>query len=166
MEIRSEIPADYGAIHELTEMAFKDRPYAGGDEQDVIKRLRAVGALTSSLVAIDGDELIGQITFSPATNTDGSEPWFALGPVSVTPNRQSQGIGGALIRRGIAEIEGLGALGCILTGNPVYYRRFGFELAPDNVPERESAEYFMLKPLLGGPATGSFVFHPAFYGEV
>ena len=166
MDIRAETPRDYEAIHTVTEMAFRNRPYAGGDEQDVIVRLRRANALTKSLVAIDDGELIGQITFSPATNADRSGPWFALGPVSVTPKRQNQGVGSELIRQGIAALETLGALGCILTGNPAYYRRFGFELSPQTVPEVESAEYFMLKPLSGGPATGTFAFHSAFYKEV
>lgn len=142
--IRQECPADYDAIHDLTRRAFQGRPYAGGDEQDVIDRLRATDALTLSLVAEDQGGLSGQITFSPAINSDGSQPWFALGPVSVTPERQNQGIGGELIRQGLARIKALGALGCILTGNPEYYRRFGFTLAADLVPEAESAEYFML----------------------
>lgn len=142
--IRQECPADYDAIHDLTRWAFQGRPYAGGDEQDVIDRLRATDALTLSLVAEDQGGLSGQITFSPAINSDGSQPWFALGPVSVTPERQNQGIGGELIRQGLARIKALGALGCILTGNPEYYRRFGFTLAADLVPEAESAEYFML----------------------
>ena len=87
----------------------------------------------------------GKITFSPAANSDGTTPWYALGPVSVMPEHQGLGIGAMLIEQGLAELREQGALGCILTGNPDYYRRFGFTLAPANVPVRESAEYFMLK---------------------
>ena len=163
--IRRECPADFDAIHDLTRRAFLGRPYAGGDEQDVIDRLRTTGALTLSLVAEDQGELLGQVTFSPTLNSDGSQPWFALGPVSVTPERQNQGIGGELIRQGLARIRALGALGCILTGNPEYYRRFGFALAADLVPEAESAEYFMLYLFAETRPTGQFQFHKAFYGK-
>ena len=163
--IRQECPADYDAIHDLTRRAFQGRPYAGGDEQDVIDRLRATDALTLSMVAEDQGGLSGQITFSPAINSDGSQPWFALGPGSVTPERQNQGIGGELIRQGLARIRALGALGCILTGNPEYYRRFGFALAADLVPEAESAEYFMLYLFAETRPTGQFQFHKAFYGK-
>jgi len=163
--IRQECPADFNAIYDLTRRAFHGRPYAGGDEQDVIDRLRASDALTLSLVAEDQGDLLGQITFSPAVNGDGSQPWFALGPVSVTPERQNQGIGGELIRQGLARIQALGALGGILTGNPDYYRRFGFALAPDLVPEEESAEYFMVYLFGETRPTGQFQFHKAFYAK-
>ena len=164
LEIRPETTADIDNIHRLTELAFRGRPYAGGDEQDVIDRLRAVAALTLSLVAVDNGVLVGQITFSPALVTDPSQPWYALGPVSVTPERQSEGIGASLIEAGIAEIVQLGALGCILTGNPNYYQRFGFKPAPMHAPTNEPAEYFMLKLLAGPQPKGRFAFHDAFYG--
>ncbi len=65
-EIRAEIEDDIAGIRQLTQLAFRDRPYAGGDEQDVIDRLRVAGALTLSLVAVIDGELVGQVTFSPA----------------------------------------------------------------------------------------------------
>lgn len=163
LEVRFETAADIAGIHRLTELAFRGRPYADGDEQEVIDRLRDSGALTISLVGYEAEQLVGQITFSPAEITDSSEPWFALGPVSVTPNRQGDGIGARLIAAGIAELEKLGALGCILTGNPSYYQRFGFEAAPNSVPTNEPAEFFMLKLLAGPKPNGRFSFHPAFY---
>ena len=161
--IRAETDADIAGIYQLTEAAFTGRPYAGGDEQDVINRLRDSGDLTLSLVALRGDELVGQVTFSPAVQADGTAPWFALGPVSVRPDCQNQGIGAELIEAGLGSIQQLGALGCILTGNPAYYRRFGFNLCPGCVPLRESADYFMLKLFDAQEPRGAFTFHPAFY---
>ena len=113
--VREEQPQDHAAIYALTEVAFRDRPYADGDEQDVVNRLRERGALTLSLVATREDKVVGQVTFSPARNSDGSHPWFALGPVSVLPEYQSQGIGAALINAGLSHLQSQGALGCILT---------------------------------------------------
>ena len=165
-EIREERPEDHAAIHAITEIAFRDMPFAGGDEQDVIDRLRISGALSLSLVAVIDQEIVGHVAFSIATIADNTQPWFALGPVSVTPERQRQRIGSALIESGLAEIQARGAHGCILTGNPDYYRRFGFELAPQNVPSNESAEFFMLKRFTPTAATGAFSFHHAFYDDV
>lgn len=165
IEIRKETEADEGDIYRVTELAFRDRPYADGDEQDVVQRLRESGALVLSLVAVENEILLGQVSFSPAINSGGSHPWFALGPVSVLPSRQGEGIGARLILAGLNEIESLGARGCILTGNPDYYRRFGFELAPANVPANEPAAYFMLKLFEFSPPEGSFSFHAAFYDE-
>ena len=163
--IRSERPADHAAIRRVTELAFRGKPYAGGDEQDVIDRLRAAGALTLSLVASVDAEIVGHCAFSPADAPDPSQPWFALGPVSVLPAFQHQGIGAALIEHGLSTIRSQGALGCILTGNPNYYRRFGFRVAPQNAPDNEPAEFFMIKIFAGDEPSGAFRFHQAFYGD-
>jgi putative acetyltransferase len=163
IEIRPEARADWKAIYEITESAFRGKLYADGDEQDLIDNLRLVDSLFLSLVAVEGEEPVGQITFSPATISSGSQPWYALGPVSVLPARQGEGIGAKLIREGLRRIQDQGALGCILTGNPKYYSRFGFERSPQNVPENESEQYFMLKLLNGQDPVGRFSFHSAFY---
>ena len=163
VEIRPEEAGDEAEIYKVTADAFRGRPYAGGDEQDLLNRLRELGQLSLSLVAMDGARLVGQVSFSPVALSDGSEPWFGLGPVSVLPECQSRGIGAQLIRSGLDEISARGALGCVLTGNPAYYQRFGFELAPENVPKQESPLYFQLKLLRGIKPEGRFAFHSAFY---
>ena len=121
---------DEAAIYALTEAAFEGQPHAGVNEQDVIDRLRESGQLWLSLVAKDGEELVGQVTFSLVTLSDGSSPWFGLGPVSVLPSRQCEGIGTQLILAGLDKITKEGALGCVLTGNPVYYRQLRFQTCP------------------------------------
>jgi putative acetyltransferase len=165
LEIRQEIESDFDQIHAVTELAFRGRPYAGGDEQDVIRRLRAGGAMSLSLVALLGEQLVGHVAFSPAHESSGTSPWFALGPVSVLPQFQNQGIGSALIERGLMEIRELGAIGCILTGNPDYYRRFGFDVAVANAPDNEPGEFFMIKPFTDIAPGGRFAFHQAFYTD-
>lgn len=165
-EIRKERVSDHDSIHLVTEQAFRDMSYAGGDEQDIVNRLRSVNALTLSLVAVLDEEVVGHIAFSPAEISNGSSPWFALGPVSVLPEYQQQGIGRALIETGLAQLREMNALGCILTGNPMYYQKFGFEVAVDNAPANEPAEFFMLKMLSSDVPDGRFSFHGAFYGEV
>lgn len=165
LEIRGERNSDHAKIRSVTEIAFRGMPYADGDEQDVIERLRSTDALTLSLVAVFDQKIVGHVAFSPAIVSDSSHPWFALGPVSVLPIHQRQGVGSALIELGLSEIRELGALGCILTGNPEYYRRFGFELSPQNVPNNESEAFFMLKLFTATKPTGLFRFHQAFYGD-
>ena len=59
--------------------------------------MRAAEALTISLVAeIDG-HVVGHIAFAAVTIADGTKCWDGLGPVSVLPKYQKQGIGKALI---------------------------------------------------------------------
>ena len=164
-EIRNENESDVEVIRTITEAAFREMPYAGGDEQDVIDRLRAAGVLSLSLVAIIDQEVVGHVAFSPAVAGDDSQPWFALGPVSVRPDLQRQGIGSKLIESGLAQVDNLGALGCILTGNPEYYKKFGFALSPENAPPTEPKQFFMIRLLKSSRAVGPFAFHAAFYGD-
>lgn len=163
--IRPEQPQDREAIWTVTKAAFSGRPYAGGDEQDLINTLRDLGALSLSLVALDGKEVVGQVTFSPAEISSHVGSWFALGPVSVKPELQGARIGEQLIEAGIEAIKELGAWGCILTGDPNYYSRHGFRLSPSHCPTNESPEFFMLRQIKNQSPDGRFTFHPAFYGE-
>ncbi len=165
LKIRKEENQDHAAIRTVTKLAFRDMPYAGGDEQDVIERLRLEKALTLSLVAELEDGIIGHLAFSPALSSGRIDQWFALGPVSVLPAYQGQGVGSALIEAGLSQLKSRSALGCILTGNPEYYQRFGFELSPQHVPSNEAEAYFMLKLFTSVLPNGAFSFHSAFYGE-
>jgi putative acetyltransferase len=163
LEIRVETETDHGPIRRLTETAFSGKPYAGGDEQDVIDNLRKACALTLSLVATDNSEVVGQATFSPAEISSNTGVWFALGPISVAPERQGERIGEQLIEAGIEHISKLGASGCILTGDPNYYSRHGFEVASEHCPANEPGEYFQLRMIGPERPIGTFRFHDAFY---
>lgn len=124
--IRDESPSDVTAITAVTVAAFAPLAISSHNEQVIVEALRAAGALTVSLVAEADGQVVGHIAFSPVVMSDGTPGWYGLGPVSVLPARQRHGIGGALIRAGLARIEALGARGCCLVGHPEYYGRFGF----------------------------------------
>lgn len=162
MIIRQETPADIEAITEITKLAFENHPYSRNTEQFIIRALRTAGVLTISLVAeIDG-VVVGHIAFSPVTFTDGSENWYGLGPVSVVPKRQRQGIGSGLVNEGLRRLKNLGAEGCVLVGDPGYYERFGFR-SPDGLQhEGVPQENFLALPFGGGIPRGVVQFHPAF----
>lgn len=164
--IRPELPEDEADIYTLTAAAFDGKPYAGGDEQDVVDRLRAAGALSLSLVALRGNRLVGHAAFSPAQCPDPTQNWFALGPISVAPDVQGQSIGRALIEAGLQALRDKAADGCMLTGNPDLYRKFGFELSPAHTPENEPPEHFMVRPFGAHMPDGRFAFHAAFYGDL
>lgn len=124
--IRPERPGEEAVIHALTAAAFATAPVADGDEQEIVDRLRAAGDLAVSLVAVDGGEIVGHVAFSPAVPGEAGPGWYALGPISVRPDRQRRGIGSALVREGLSRLAALGARGCVLVGDPDYYGRFGF----------------------------------------
>ena len=162
MHIRVERPEDAAVIHALTEAAFAGLPFSDGTEARVIAGLRAAGALTLSLVAVEGEAIVGHVAFSPVTVEGRDVGWYGLGPVSVWPARQRGGIGGALIREGLARLTAMGAGGCVLLGDPRYYRRFGFEADPALYQEGAPAWAFQRLALNGPPAKGRVRFHPAF----
>lgn len=93
--------------------------------------MRDANALTISLVAEAHNKVVGHIAFSPVTISDGSLDWYGLGPISVLPESQKQGIGKSLMHEGLSSLKGLGARGCVLVGDPGYYERFGFRNIPD-----------------------------------
>ena len=163
--IRPERPEDHDTIGHIIRTAFHGMPYAAGDEAELVDALRSQRALSVSLVAESQDTVIGQIALSPAQPADGTPGWYALGPVSVVPAHQQSGVGAQLVRAGLQAIAALDARGCILTGNPAYYVRFGFELSPANVPDGEPAEFFMVKLLGEHCPVGPIAFHPAFYSD-
>ena len=162
MVIRPEKIGDEGAIHALTEAAFAEMPFSQGDEQDLVDALRASGDLVLSLVAMDGGTIIGHIAFSPVTISDGTREWYDLGPVSVAPTAQRQGIGSALIRRGIAEMRERGARGIVLLGSPEYYSRFGFAHDPQLSYPGPPPKYFQRLVLEGKPPSGIVTYVAAF----
>ncbi|EYR79935.1 acetyltransferase [Shinella sp. DD12] len=162
--LRPERPEDVDAIRTLTETAFKTAPHADGTEHIIIDRLRAAGALTLSLVMEADGAIVGHVAFSPVTVSDGSTDWYGLGPISVDPARQGEGIGGRLIGEGLQRLKALGATGCVLLGDPAYYSRFGFVADPKLTLDGVPPEYFMrvaFSPVYGG---GTVSYHPGFYG--
>jgi putative acetyltransferase len=164
IHIRDEHPADIKDIHELTRLAFMDHPFTRHTEQHIINALRDAGALTLSLVAEVGGKVVGHIAFSPVVISDADENWYGLGPVSVTPGLQKQGIGSMLVRSGLERLKALGGKGCALVGDPAYYGRFGFKNHPALIHEGIPQEIFLVLSLeqhTGFPQ-GIVTFHEAF----
>ncbi|GAA4179552.1 N-acetyltransferase [Shinella granuli] len=162
--LRPERPDDVDAIRTLTETAFRTAPHADGTEHLIIDRLRAAGALTLSLVVESDGVIVGHVAFSPVTVSDGSVGWYGLGPISVDPARQGEGIGGRLVKDGLERLKALGAAGCVLLGDPAYYGRFGFAADPKLTLDGVPPDYFMrvaFSPVYGG---GTVSYHPGFYG--
>lgn len=163
--VRPERPDDREAIYNLTKRAFAPMPFSAGNEQDLVDALRAAGALTVSLVAEREGTVVGHIAFSPAITADGSFGWYSLGPISVEPSLQRQGIGKRLITEGVATLRAMGVAGCVLVGDPNYYSRSGFKPFPELAPPEEPAEYFMILPLRVAEPRTAVSFHPVFYGK-
>jgi putative acetyltransferase len=160
--IRCETDADIAAIREVTVSAFKSLAVSSHTEQFIVEALRAAGSLTVSLVAELDGRVVGHIAFSPVTLSEGTEDWYGLGPVSVSPEYQRQGIGKALIEAGLSRLRRLNARGVCLVGHPDYYRKFGFRNAPELVLEGVPPEVFFALSFGERVPRGSVAFHEAF----
>lgn len=161
MRIRSEYAQDRAAARALTQAAFDGKPYAAGDEADIVDRLRAAGALSEAIVALEDDAVVGHCAASPA-DVGGQSDWFAIGPVAVAPGDQGRGIGSALVRNALARLRARGALGAVLTGAPGFYGRFGFVSRPDVTSAGVSTEHVLSLSFGRVRPKGEIVFHAAF----
>ena len=162
MIIRKETTSDFDVITEITIAAFKTLEVSNQTEQFIIKALRAADALTLSLVAEIEGQVVGHISFSPVTISDGSKEWYGLGPVSVLPDFQKQGIGKSLINEGLSQLKDMGGQGCALVGDPNFYKRFGFRNYPQLLLEGVPPEFFLVLPFSEIVPNGNVVFHEAF----
>jgi len=160
--IRSETDADVSAITEVTVAAFKTLEISNHTEQFIIAALRDAKALSVSLVAELVGRVIGHIAFSPVSISDGTRDWYGLGPVSVLPAYQRQGIGKALIHEGLSRLKDMNAQGCCLVGHPDYYRKFGFKNISGLVHEGVPQGVFFALSFDGRYPQGTVAFHEGF----
>jgi putative acetyltransferase len=167
--IRPEDSGDRKSIYRLHQMAF------GGDaESRLVDALRESPAFIPglSLVAVEGQEMVGHILFSLLTVEDASvsHPALSLAPMAVLPARQNRGIGSALVRRGLDDARGLGHRVVIVLGHPKYYPRFGFQpAAPLGIqsPFEAPPDVFLVLELSPGALAGvrGFVRYPPEFFE-
>jgi putative acetyltransferase len=121
--IRPETPADLEAIFEVNRLAF------GQDgEARLVDALRDGGYVRVSLIAERDGHVVGHILFSdlPIITEAGTITALALAPMAVLPDFQPQGIGSALVRRGLEYCRDRGHRIVIAPGHPNFYPRFGF----------------------------------------
>ncbi|GAG03767.1 unnamed protein product, partial [marine sediment metagenome] len=91
-----------------------------------------------------------------------TKDWYGLGPISVLPECQKQGIGKALINEGLSMLKNMGGQGCALVGDPNYYKRFGFKNFPELVHEGIPQEVFLALPFNEKVPQGTIEFHDSY----
>jgi len=121
--IRRETPEDIDSIRYVNEQAFGQK-----EEAELIDKLRNRDVVTLSLVAVQDNEIVGHILFSPVTveSERSSFEAIALAPMAILPAYQSKGIGSQLVQAGLEECRRLGYEIIVVLGHPDYYPRFGF----------------------------------------
>lgn len=125
IKVREEAPEDYRDITEINDLAFGRK-----QEGQLIVNLRNRPEFIKelSLVACSGKRSVGHILFFPITiSAKGSEfETLSLGPMSVLPDFQKKGVGGALVINGMKKAEKMGFKSIVVLGHPGYYPKFGF----------------------------------------
>ncbi|MDP6666560.1 MAG: N-acetyltransferase [Dehalococcoidia bacterium] len=125
-QVRSESPDDYDAIDLVECQAF-----GGIDEADLVRLMRARHPgydAKFSVVAVDDCQIVGHVLFTPADVRLMGKTVRALcvGPVAVSPSRQKQGFGRAMLEFGHDMGRQAGFSFVYLLGNPDYYSRIGY----------------------------------------
>lgn len=170
MIIREERPADHAAVGGVHRAAFGAHADAVNPLVDDLRRsLSTESGL--SLVAVDGDRVVGHVLFTrnlldaPRRLVDVQ----VLSPVGVLPDVQRQGVGRAMIERGLQTLAGRGVPAVFLEGDPAYYSRLGFLPASEHgfrrpslrIPE-EGFQVYLL-PAHAPWMTGTLVYRHEFW---
>jgi predicted N-acetyltransferase YhbS len=111
---------------------------------------------------VEGARIIGHVAVSPVVAPEASGKWFGLGPVSVHPSCQGQGVGSALINEALEHLRLSGASGCVVLGEPEYYRRFGFQHDPKVSYREVPPPYFQVLSFSFDRAAGRVEYDAAF----
>jgi putative acetyltransferase len=151
--IRPETAADLDALRHVNRLAFGQ-----DDEARLVDALRKGGYVRLSMVAEQAGQVVGHILFSdlPIINEAGTVPALALAPMAVLPAFQRQGMGSALVRRGLDECRQQGHQIVVVVGHPQFYPRFGFssKMAAHLDSPYSGRESFMAVELVPGALDG------------
>ncbi len=153
--IREEQPEDREIVADVHRRAFGREA-----EARLVDTLRVDQEVIVSLVAIINGQIVGHALFShlPIETATGVVAAAALGPIAVLPEWQRQGIGAALVWRGIGECRTQGRAAVVVLGHPSYYPRFGFSAAlAASLRAPYSGEAFMALELIPGTLAGGGV---------
>ncbi len=125
---RQSKPSDLPGLEALYPAAFPDE-----DLLAVVRGLEAEPDVLS-LVLDQSGQIIGHVAFTPCTTGGGRAVLSLLGPLAIHPDWQKQGLGGSLVREGLARLRKQGVTGVLVLGDPAYYGRFGFRAEPNIAP--------------------------------
>ena len=151
--IRSATRRDRPAILALVQAAFSNANRHASDEVAIVNATWARGAGIDGLelVAVDAREIVGH-ALGAIGDLEG-RPVPAVAPVCVTPARQRQGIGSALLVELLRRAEYQKWPLVLLLGDPGYYQRFGFEPSgPFGISYRPAGQdnpHFQVRRLAG-----------------
>lgn len=158
--VRQETRSDIAGIRATHVPRLREDLLLDGTEAEIIDRLRSAGGLALSLVALTSGELAGHAGVSRRRLPHGIRTGGLRLPARYPSRQISSGTetGKRLIAEGLSRLQASGGKGCILVGDPTYYRQSGFTLAPQACPPTQPQEYFMIRILGEDQPCGQFEF--------
>lgn len=157
MIIRREEEKDYFEVENLTREAFFNVYRPGCFEHLVVHKLRNDKSFIKELdyvIELD-NKIIASIFYArgKVVNNNIEKDTLLFGPVSVLPEYQKKGYAEKLINYTLDKARSLGYSEVFITGNPMYYKKYGFESASkynvyyEGLPKNDEYPFFMIKIL-------------------
>jgi len=156
--IRPITPADRPAILDLNTRAFGEP-----DEAQMIEQMEKDKDIVLQLAAEMDGQIVGHILFY-ALGVFGRIGAVGLGPMSVDPWVQKEGIGKMLVNTGIKVLRQGGVSIVFVLGHDWFYPKFGFstEQAADFKTTLTGPHFMALRLRPGPPMSGRLIFPAAF----
>lgn len=158
VSVRIATQADKPAILDLNTRAF-GQP----DEATIVEKLEKDGDVLLQLVAEMDGQIVGHILFYPM-GVLGKLGGAGLGPMSVDPWVQREGVGSRLVMTGLQMLKDSSVPIVFVLGHSEYYPRFGFsvEQAGEFETTLKGPHFMALRMRFGPPMSGKLVFPQAF----
>jgi len=123
MNIRKEKDSDIEEIWKVNAEAFETEA-----EANLVNALRDSGISCISLVAEEGEEIVGHILFTPVEliGDNSGLKLMGLAPMAVMTKLQKKGIGSQLVKAGLESCLAQGYDAVVVLGHPEYYPKFSF----------------------------------------
>jgi predicted N-acetyltransferase YhbS len=121
-----EAPDHAEAVEALLNRAFGPGRFAKTSE-----RVREFAAFAPELsfCAFEADRLLGSVRMWRVAV--GGQPIVFLGPLAVEEADRKLGLGAMLVERACAAAQAAGETAVLLVGDPPFFSRVGFEVAPE-----------------------------------
>lgn len=123
IQIRTASEQDWPIIERILSQAFGSQT-----ETRLVTALREDGVLSLALLGLLDHHPVGFLAASPVTlePVHHEDRLSGIGPVAVLPKYQRRGVGSALVKAALANLDEAGHTAVVVLGHAEYYGRFGF----------------------------------------
>lgn len=155
MNIRRIENKDFKEVENVIREAFWNVYMPGCDEHLIIHKLKDDKCFVNdlSLVIEEDNKIIGAIFYAlgKLINEGNKKDVLFFGPIGVLPDYQGLEYGANLIHESLKLAKEKGYPFVVITGNPEYYHRFGFESCSkynihlEGMDKNDEASFFMIR---------------------